>query len=407
MKNILSLLLSVLMLFCVTALSDISAFSQESDDYEYAEEHTHTYETVLEKATDKKNGSKVTKCTECGYVKSTATIYKASSIRLSKTSYVYNGKAKKPTVTVKDSKGNKIASGNYEVKYSSRKAVGQATVKIIFKNNYSGTVKKTYKIKPKATSISKVTPISNGFTVKWKKKTTQTTGYQIQYATDGKFTKNKKTVTVSKKKTTNKTISKLKPNEKYYVRVRTYKTVKIDGKSTKLYSEWSNKKHVTTKTYSVSKNVLTVLGVKMSEYKIGNKYSSSYSAKVNGKYVYVGAKYCYGYACYIQYKLYGHCAHTEKNRFCTLSGSTNIKPSSSRLKKLITSAGVGAHIRTGTNRNGNNHSMVIVGITSKGFTVADANVDGTNRVDVRTYTWDSYLSSKWGQLGISFIKVHK
>ncbi|MGN0522144.1 MAG: fibronectin type III domain-containing protein, partial [Eubacterium sp.] len=76
----------------------------------------------------------------------------------------------------------------------------------------------------------------------WKKLTTQTTGYQIQYSTSSKFTK-AKTVTVSKNSTTSKTISKLKANKKYYVRVRTYKTV--DGK--KIYSAWSKAKSVTTK----------------------------------------------------------------------------------------------------------------------------------------------------------------
>ena len=79
--------------------------------------------------------------------------------------------------------------------------------------------------------------------VKWKKKTTQVTGYQIQYSTDKNFKKGNKTVTVSKNKTTSKTISKLKAKKKYYVRVRTYKTV--NGK--KYYSGWTKAKTVTTK----------------------------------------------------------------------------------------------------------------------------------------------------------------
>ncbi|MBR1763701.1 MAG: fibronectin type III domain-containing protein, partial [Eubacterium sp.] len=81
------------------------------------------------------------------------------------------------------------------------------------------------------------------FTAKWSKQATQTTGYQIQYATNSKFTKNKKTVTVKGTKTTSKTVSKLKAKKKYYVRVRTYKTV--NGK--KYYSGWSKAKTVTTK----------------------------------------------------------------------------------------------------------------------------------------------------------------
>ena len=65
-------------------------------------------------------------------------------------------------------------------------------------------------------------------------------GYEIQLATDKKFKKNKKTVTIKKQKTT---VKKLKAKKKYYVRVRTYKIV--NGK--KVYSSWSKIKSVKTK----------------------------------------------------------------------------------------------------------------------------------------------------------------
>ena len=78
--------------------------------------------------------------------------------------------------------------------------------------------------------------------MKWKKNRTQTTGYQIQYSTSSKF-KGAKTVTVSKNKTTNKTISKLKAKKKYFVRIRTYKKTA----AAKYYSSWSKVKKVTTK----------------------------------------------------------------------------------------------------------------------------------------------------------------
>ena len=207
----------------------------------------HIYKTTTSKATTKKNGSVVTKCSVCGTVKSKTTIYYPKTITLSTTSYTYNGKVKKPSVTVKDSKGKKISSKYYTVSYSKgRKNVGQYTVTVKFKGNYSGTVKKTFTIKPKATTISKVTASKKAFTVKWKKQSTQTTGYQIQYSTSSKF-KGAKTVTVSKNKTTSKKISKLKAKKKYYVRVRTYKTVKVNGKNTKIYSSWSKAKTVKTK----------------------------------------------------------------------------------------------------------------------------------------------------------------
>ena len=104
----------------------------------------------------------------------------------------------------------------------------------------------TYSINPKGTSVSKVTAAKKGFKVTWKKQTTQTTGYQVQYSTSSKF-KSAKTATISKNKTTSKSVSKLSAKKKYYVRVRTYKTVKVNGKNVKLYSGWSKAKSVTTK----------------------------------------------------------------------------------------------------------------------------------------------------------------
>ena len=72
-------------------------------------------------------------------------------------------------------------------------------------------------------------------------------GYQIQLATDKKFKKNLKKVTIKKQKTTKTTVKKLKGKQTYYVRIRTYKTKKIKGKSTKVYSSWSKVKTVKTK----------------------------------------------------------------------------------------------------------------------------------------------------------------
>ena len=124
------------------------------------------------------------------------------------TNKVYSGKAIKPEPTVK---------------------YGKTT------NYYKGTKKLTFKINPKGTSVSKViSPKKKKIKITWKKQTTQTTGYQIQYSTNKNFKKGNKTVTVSKNKTTAKTISKLTSKKKYYVRIRTYKTVK----GAKYYSGW-------------------------------------------------------------------------------------------------------------------------------------------------------------------------
>ena len=208
----------------------------------------HSYKTTTTKATTSKNGSTVTKCTVCGNVKSTVTIAKIKSVKLSKTSLTYNGKTQKPTVTVKDNKGKTLKNGtDYTVKYSKGcKKTGQYTVTVTFKGNYSGTKTLTFKIVPKGTSVSKLSAGKKQFKVEWKKQTSQTTGYEIQYSTSSKM-KNAKTVTVGKNKTTSTTVKNLKSGKKYYVRIRTYKTVKINGKSVKLYSSWSSVKNIKVK----------------------------------------------------------------------------------------------------------------------------------------------------------------
>ena len=95
---------------------------------------------------------------------------------------------------------------------------------------------------PKSASIKKAKGKNNAIELTWGK-VASVSGYEIQVATDKKFKKNKKTVTVKKQKTTKTTVKKLKAKKKYYVRIRTYKTV--NGK--KVYSAWSKVKSVKTK----------------------------------------------------------------------------------------------------------------------------------------------------------------
>lgn len=99
------------------------------------------------------------------------------------------------------------------------------------------------KIVPATTSKDGYTAAKKGFKVTWKKQTSQTSGYEIQYSTDKNFKKAVKAVTIGKNKTTSKSITKLAAKKKYYVRIRTYKLV---GK-TKYYSDWSKISNVTTK----------------------------------------------------------------------------------------------------------------------------------------------------------------
>jgi len=208
----------------------------------------HTIKQTVTKATPTANGKIVNYCSVCKKTLSTTVIPKASSIKLKATSLTYNGKVRTPKVIVNDRTGKTLVKNtDYTVSYAKgRKYVGKYAVKITFKGKYSGTKTLYFTIKPKATSISSLKAGSKKFTVKWKKQATQTTGYQVQYSASSKFSK-AKTVTVGKNTTVSKKISKLSGKKKYYVRVRTYKTVKINGKSIRIYSGWSKAKTVTTK----------------------------------------------------------------------------------------------------------------------------------------------------------------
>ena len=153
----------------------------------------------------------------------------------------YTGKNITQSITVKYN-GKTLKKGtDYTVSYSSSKSIGTATVKIAGKGSYTGTITKTFKINPAKQEIQKLTAKSKAFFVDWAQKGSAT-GYEIQYATNSKFTSAKK-VTITNKKTDKTTISKLSGKKKYYVRVRSYTTVK----GTKYYGAWSASKSVTTK----------------------------------------------------------------------------------------------------------------------------------------------------------------
>ena len=211
--------------------------------------HTYKNKKVTKRATTSKNGTFTAVCSVCG-AEQTEVIYAAKTIKLSKTSVTYNGKKQKPSVTITDAAGKKLKNGtDYKVTYPKKtQNVGKYTVTVTLKGNYTGTVKKTFTILPKNTAISKLTASKNTVTVKWKKQTKQTAGYEIQYSTSSKFTKKTtKTVKAAKNSMTSKKITKLKAKKKYYVRIRTYQTVKVGKKSTKIYASWSKAKTVTTK----------------------------------------------------------------------------------------------------------------------------------------------------------------
>lgn len=184
----------------------------------------HSYKTTTTKATFTRNGKTETKCTVCGFVSKTTTIYYPKTITLSTTAYTYNGKNKTPSVTVKDSKGNTLKKDtDYTVKYESgRKVPGKYTVTVTFKGKYSGTKTLYFTIVPKVTSKVTASQTTSTITLKWNK-VTGADGYRV-------FKYNSKTKKYEKLKDVSGTslkISKLKAGTKYKFKVRAY--TKDDG----------------------------------------------------------------------------------------------------------------------------------------------------------------------------------
>lgn len=183
-----------------------------------------------------------------GYYKGTATIHFkiikktekfVSNVKLNRTSYTYTGKSIRPSVTVTVN-GKKIGANAYKLYYKNNKNSGIGTVQVRGTGKYSRINKTlTFKILPPKTLLTGLKKANRSFTASWKKNI-QATGYQIQFAADSRFTKERKTVTVGKQSATRYKISGLKNKKTYYVRIRSYKRV---GKKV-LYSSWSTVKKI-------------------------------------------------------------------------------------------------------------------------------------------------------------------
>lgn len=159
------------------------------------------------------------------------------SLKLEETSFEYTGKAICPTVKVTDASGKLVNKKNYKVTYTNNREVGRATVKVVCKGGYTGTLTADFIINPKSTKLTAIKRKSNKLEIKWKKQSVQTTGYEIWYSTDKKFKKSVNKLNIKKNTIIKTTIKKVK-KKTYYVKLRTYKTVK----GVKYYSKWSSVK---------------------------------------------------------------------------------------------------------------------------------------------------------------------
>ena len=205
--------------------------------------HNWSEKWASRKATPSQNGMYSHTCTTCHLSETVGQFphpkYVATSVR------TYTGAVLTTEVRVINTKGSRLSSSNYTVSYDTpnNKKPGIYGLTVTMRGSmYSGTLRATYKIRPKSTEMIKLTADKGSFTAQWKKKTTQTTGYQIQYSlrkdSDGAVTK-----TVKSNKTAKLTVKNLKKKRNYYVRIRTYKQVGPE----KIGSVWSSWIRVTTK----------------------------------------------------------------------------------------------------------------------------------------------------------------
>ena len=236
---------------------------------------THSFTKSFTPATMTSDGIINDYCYKCGYYGQT-NIYCVSNVTIDTDNFIYNGSVQRPNVSVIDSVGNVISADNYTISYSNSNSIDAGNYSLtisLIGEMYTGSKTFNYTIspapvepttvantaapttatqveqttttavaKPNSAKIKKATGSKKAIALTWAK-VKGVKGYQIQLATDKKFKKNKKTVTIKKQKTTKTTVKKLKAKKKYFVRIRTYKTV--NGK--KVYSSWSKAKTVKTK----------------------------------------------------------------------------------------------------------------------------------------------------------------
>ena len=167
------------------------------------------------------------------------------SIEIDQTRSVYSGKPFLPVPQVIFD-GERLTPGvDYEVEYEEVYGVGTGYGYVYGIGQFTGFGNFEFQVVPGATKLTKLKAGKKKITVKWKKQTEATKGYQIQIATNSTFKKGVKKYKVKNKNTASYVIKGLKSKKTYFVRVRTYGYDEMNDGS--IYSDWSNVKKVRVK----------------------------------------------------------------------------------------------------------------------------------------------------------------
>lgn len=179
----------------------------------------HVISSSTDPATITENGFYIENCINCDQVFSTGTIYRPKTIKLDKTSFVYDGKVKTPVVIVKDANGKALrADKDYTVKYDSgRKNPDNYKVVVTFKGDYEGSKTLNFEVCPGKTSKITVTQTTDSISLSWKQ-VKGADGYRVflYNSEKGKFEK------IKTLKGTEYTLKKLKSGTTYKFAVKAY-----------------------------------------------------------------------------------------------------------------------------------------------------------------------------------------
>ena len=201
----------------------------------------HSYIETEVKATIYADGHKNYSCSKCGDIYSEI-IYKITSVELSSTRVIYNGKERTPSVIITDDEGLELKKDvDYTVDYESgRKLPGKYIITVTFIGKYEGEKELEFTICPKATTgVKSTATATSSVTLSWSK-TTGATGYRVyQYSpSKGTYVLKKSLAGTSYK------VTGLKASTSYKFKVRPYTKVS-DG--TVIWGDYSSVFTVKTK----------------------------------------------------------------------------------------------------------------------------------------------------------------